>query len=79
MELDDVTRVYTDGGTVVHFLDYLASPNDGYPEALCGRTPWPKAWHGTGSQDEIERAEILVVCSRCEAVLSHRRNGYVQR
>lgn len=73
---DDYTPVYTPGGTVTHFLDLIDSPNNGFPEALCGRTPWPSPWHGTGSQDELDRAQDLSRCPRCEAVMSHRK-GWV--
>lgn len=74
---DEYTRVFTEGGTVAHFLDYYQSPNEVDAEALCGRTPFPGLWHGTGSQDEEERAADLTVCSRCQAVVTHRNNGYV--
>lgn len=76
---DNVTPVYTEGGTVVHYIDFLQSPNSVETEALCGRTPWPALWHGTGNQEEIERALTLRVCSQCATVKSHRQNGYVSR
>lgn len=75
--MDDHTRVYTPGGTVAHWLDALLSPNEP-TEAMCGRTPWPSQWHGTGSQEEIEKAMDLQQCSQCAAVLSH-RYGYRAR
>lgn len=74
---DGVTRVYIEAGTVAHFID--GSPNSTDTEALCGRTSWPGLWHGTGTQEELERAADLRVCSPCLAVLNHRRNGYLQR
>ncbi|GGR51452.1 hypothetical protein [Streptomyces roseolus] len=74
---DDVTRVYTEGGTVTHYLDTLQSPNAQDSEAMCGRTPWPGMWHGTGSQEEEEKAADLRHCSQCRAVLGHRRNGWL--
>lgn len=74
---DDVTRVFTEGGTRAHYIDFYQSPNDVDTEALCGRTCWPGLWHGTGSQEEEERAADLEICSQCQAVLIHRRNGYV--
>jgi len=77
--MTDVTRVYTEGGTVVHILDALRSPNSAGAEALCGRSAWPGLWHGTGTQDEEERALDMRVCSQCQAVLNHRRNGFVSR
>ncbi len=67
----EYTRVYTDGGTVGHLLDELLSPNSS-SSALCGRTPWPTLWLGTGSQEEHERALDLTTCSACEAVRKHR-------
>jgi hypothetical protein len=75
----DVTLVFTDGGTVAHYIDSLASPNDVETEALCGRTPWPALWHGTGTQDEEERALSLTLCASCRAVQVHRQNGYMTR
>lgn len=77
--IDDVTRVFTEGGTVAHYLDALKSPNAVDTEAFCGRTPWPGMWHGTGTQDEEEKANDLRVCSNCQAVFDHRRNGYLTR
>ncbi|GHF94584.1 hypothetical protein [Streptomyces hydrogenans] len=74
---DDVTRVFTEGGTVAHYLDFFHSPNHVETEALCGRTAYPGLWHGTGSQEEEERAADLRICTPCRAVLIHRRNGYV--
>lgn len=77
--MSDVTVVYTEGGTVAHYLDSLCSPNSPEHEALCGRTPWPELWFGTGNQEEEERAADLRMCPRCESVLTHRRNGYITR
>ena len=74
----EYTRVYTDGGTVVHLLDSLLSPNENNA-ALCGRMPWPGLWLGTGSQDEHERALDLRVCSPCESVKRHRDGGELTR
>jgi hypothetical protein len=76
---DTVTRVFTEGGTVAHYIDLLQSPNSTSTEALCGRTAWPGMWHGTGSQDEEEKASDLRACSRCQAILDHRRNGFLTR
>lgn len=74
----DYTLVYTDGGTVVHLLDPLLSPNQP-SSALCGRTPWPGLWLGTGSQEEHERAADLLICSPCRAVRRHRDGGVLTR
>lgn len=73
------TKVYTQGGTVAHILDYLSSPNDRAAEALCGRSPWPGFWFGTGSQGEHERAMDLRLCISCSTVLNHRAGGIVTR
>lgn len=75
---DDYTLVYTDGGTVAHLLDPLLSPNEAHP-AVCGRTPWPGLWLGTGSQEEHERAEDLMVCAPCTAVRRHRDGRILTR
>lgn len=38
--------------------------------AECGRAQWTCwAWHGTGSQNEYERAASLPKCPRCLAVI----------
>lgn len=74
----EYTRVYTDGGTVVHLLDELLSPNEPN-SALCGRSPWPGLWLGTGSQDEHERALDLRLCAPCEAIKKHRDGGVLVR
>lgn len=76
--MTDHTRVYTEGGTVVHLLDELLSPNQPN-SALCGRSPWPGLWLGTGSQDEHERALDLHLCPPCEAVRNHRAGGVLER
>lgn len=75
---DDYTRVYTEGGTVAHLLDPLLSPNQPN-SSLCGRTPWLTLWHGTGTQDEYERALVLDVCSPCQAIQRHRDGGELIR
>lgn len=76
--MSDDTRVYTDGGTVVHLLDGLLSPNENN-SALCGRMPWPGLWLGTGSQEEHERALDLQLCSQCASVERFRSGGFVTR
>jgi hypothetical protein len=68
------TRVYTESGTVVHALDDLHSPNQP-TEALCGRTPWPGLWLGTGSQDEEDRALELSPCTRCLSIIRYHSVG----
>lgn len=78
-EHSQYTRVFTEGGTVAHVLDWNRSPNDSAAEAICGRTAWPGYWHGTGTQDEHERALDLRLCVSCGQVLSHRQNGIVTR
>jgi hypothetical protein len=74
----EYTRVYTDGGTVAHLLDDLLSPNEPN-SALCGRSPWPGLWLGTGSQDEYERALDLLTCAPCTGIQNHRDGGVLIR
>lgn len=69
------TRVYAPTGTVVHALDELSSPNDQAAEALCGRTPWPGLWLGTGTQEEEERALDLQPCSPCLSIIRYHNMG----
>lgn len=69
------TRVYVGNGTVVHALDELYSPNDPGSSTLCGRTPWPGLWLGTGSQEEEERALDMQLCSPCAAVMRYHNMG----
>ena len=71
-------HVYTEAGTVAHLLDYLLSPNQPN-SALCGRSPWPGLWHGTGSQQEEERAMDLRVCEDCIAARERRVNDRILR
>ena len=71
---DDV-RVYTEGGTVAHFIDgLLSSPNDVEQEAFCGRTSWPGLWFGTGSQEEEDSAAKLRLCAKCQTIQNHRKS-----
>lgn len=76
--MENFTLVFTEGGTVAHLLSPGRSPNT-HMEALCGRTPWPSLWHGTGTQDEEERALDLALCVRCQSVLNHRSMGIASR
>jgi hypothetical protein len=69
------TLVFAPGDTVAHVLDALLSPNDPVAEAMCGRTPWPSTWHGTGTQEELEKAMDLPLCVRCRSILLHRSGG----
>jgi hypothetical protein len=58
-------RVYLPHGRVAHLLSAGSSPNS-YVPALCRIGPAPGTyWHGTGSQEETERAESLRVCALC--------------
>lgn len=59
-----MTRVYMTGSAVAHLLPWSASANDS-GESLCGRSPWPGYWFGTGSQDEYEKANTLPLCMGC--------------
>lgn len=65
--MPDGTRVYTPAGTKAHVLPWYASPNNSAEKALCGRSAWPAYWHGTGSQDEYEKAADLPLCTACAA------------
>lgn len=78
-EVTDYQRVFTEGGTVAHLLDWNASPNDTAASSLCGRTAWPGYWHGTGSQDEEERVQDMQLCVGCGAVLMTRSGGHLAR
>jgi len=65
VKLSNYTRIYLPRGKVAHLR-----PNDGgrYVVARCGLTPpWydPHGWHGTGSQDEIDKAKDMRLCKRC--------------
>ena len=77
--MNEYTRVFTPGGTVAHMIEPWDSPNKMGSEALCGRSAWPGLWHGTGTQDEEERALDLRMCSRCEAILKFRSGGVLER
>lgn len=67
-------RVYLTFGTVAHELSWGVYANSGHA-ALCGRTPWPADWLGTGTQSEYERAAELPLCVQCDAVLRHQAGG----
>jgi hypothetical protein len=61
----DGTRVFLPRGRVAHILDPLKSPND-CSEAECGlSSSWASPWHGTGTQDETDRALDLPTCKGC--------------
>jgi hypothetical protein len=57
-------RVFTRSGVAAHLLKWNASPNSN-DSALCGHSPWPNYWLGTGSQREHERVTELPTCKRC--------------
>lgn len=63
-----ITRVY-DGAKArkCHFLPVLASPNSD-DMALCGEEPEALMWHGTGNQEEIEKAAHMTVCRECKRI-----------
>lgn len=61
--------VHTRRGRVAHVRPHLS------PRAvLCGRLPmlFDNEWYGTGSQDEIERARRLRLCSQCKLLSAGR-------
>lgn len=59
------TRVYTRTGGVAHLMSPVTSIRNG--SVLCDRVlpEWFTDWHGTGSQDEADRAAALPVCRYC--------------
>lgn len=69
---DDLTLVYTLGGSRTHVLPWAGSPNRMGQEALCGRSAWPQLWAGTGSQCEYERARDQPLCIACGEALARR-------
>lgn len=62
-------RVYTTGGKRAHLLPWHGSPNSNV-SALCGHSPWPNCWSGTGNQVESEIVASLPLCRRCEAAVN---------
>jgi hypothetical protein len=68
MTMPDRVRVYLPTSVRAHLLPVSASPNVGYPVALCGLQPrWGESWRGTGTQAEWECAAELPLCRGCEA------------
>lgn len=63
---EQCTRVYTRTGTRAHLMSPVQTIRNG--SVLCNRIhpEWFTEWHGTGSQDEIDRAASLPTCMRCE-------------
>lgn len=61
-------RVYTRHGRVAHVVAW------GDTLARCGRTA---LWLGTGSWQEQEKAQALVLCADCLAVLDRTRSPMV--
>jgi hypothetical protein len=72
-------RVYTPAGIVAHLIHDWDSPNKLGSEALCGRSAWPSLWHGSGTQDEEERAMDLRLCANCQQASIDYRNGLIER
>lgn len=62
--MTDRPRVFTPSGAAAHLLKWDSSPNSN-DSALCGHSPWPGYWLGTGSQREHETAAALPLCKRC--------------
>lgn len=69
---------YLEAGTVTHARQRRSGGLD--YAARCGTAPvWWKdssAWHGTGTQDEYERAAALPRCKRCVALTGERKPCY---
>ena len=63
-------RRYTQQGRMAHLLDPVdLARNGATPTALCERWQWSASgWWGSGSQDEIERAAVLPLCTGCGRV-----------
>jgi len=71
---EQCTRVYTRTGTRAHLMSPVQTIRNG--SVLCPVLPeWFTEWHGTGSQDEIDRAASLPLCKRCEDQ-AHREDEY---
>lgn len=68
--------VYLLHGEVTHVKPFIEdSMTTAYPTVLCGRSPQLfDAWRGTGSQDEIDRARRMPLCTRC-MTLAEGRNA----
>lgn len=64
----DYTRVYTGRARVAHLLDENRSPNSSHP-AVCGMSPFPYYWQGTGSWVESDLAARLPLCKTCHRVI----------
>lgn len=67
--LDEITlpKVYLPGPRVkvYHLLRHYNSSANSRETAVCGMTPYPDYWRGSGSQDEIETLEFLDCCRNC--------------
>lgn len=48
-----------------HLLSKDQNPRSSTSEAVCGKTPWPDAWMGTGNWDEKESAYRRTLCRGC--------------
>lgn len=74
-------RAYTSAkAAVVHLLPHYASLNAADP-ALCGREPnWNRAygygWHGSGSQEELDRLDRLPLCLTCQRLIRRPEGTY---
>jgi hypothetical protein len=60
---EDGPRVYAPGRPVAHLLDGSATE---YALTLCGAERDGRGWWGTGSQDEIDKAAALPLCTGCQ-------------
>lgn len=66
---EQMHQVYTLTGRRTHYLTGRSSPSDTASASLCGVSPWPMAWFGTGSQDEFEKAAAMPFCSKCARLM----------
>lgn len=79
--MNEFTRVYSSKrASVAHLLPSGVSPNSA-KTVMCGRGPaltvggW--AWLGTGSQNEIDKANGLRTCKDCETAVNNDKEARV--
>jgi hypothetical protein len=58
---------YTRSGKKAHILEPYRSLNSS-DSALCGVTPWPDCWRGSGSWYENERVSEMARCTTCTQI-----------
>jgi hypothetical protein len=68
---------YTRTGRVAHILEPYRSTNSSDP-ALCGVSPWPDCWRGSGTWRENERVNELPRCANCTRKFDRWHEGRLQ-